>query len=151
VPGHVRRRMASPENPLTARAHKLGITLIEREWVPSSRRAHECSEFARAADRLDAFHALLLKAYWAEKKDLHDWSVLQAAAAIAGIDAAAMKSAVESGALRSAVDQRVAAAHELGVHAVPTFLVADRLVIQGAQTADAFRTAFQRLGIAPRG
>ena len=41
--------MGRTDNPLTQRARSLGITLAERAWVPSSRRAHECTEFARAA------------------------------------------------------------------------------------------------------
>jgi predicted DsbA family dithiol-disulfide isomerase len=57
-----------------------------------------------------------------------------------------MKEAVESGALREEVDRRVKEAHGLGFHAVPTFLIDDRLVIQGAQTLDVFRRALERLG-----
>jgi predicted DsbA family dithiol-disulfide isomerase len=142
--------MAAPDNPLTARARALGITLVEREWVPSSRRAHECTEFARAGGRLQPFHAAVLEAYWSQGKDIHDWAVLEAAAGRAGVDATAMRAAVEAGALRAAVDERVEAAHQLGIHAVPTFILADRLAVQGAQTLDVFRRAMQQLGIPPR-
>jgi predicted DsbA family dithiol-disulfide isomerase len=91
------------------------------------------------------FHAALLAAYWSEGQDLHDWGVLDAAAAKAGVDSAEMRAAVEAGQLRAAVDDRVEAAHELGIHAVPTFLIAGRLIVQGAQTGEVFRRAFARL------
>jgi hypothetical protein len=49
-------------------------------------------------------------------------------AVAAGLDAAAMRAAVEAG----------------------TFVIANRLAVQGAQTVDVFRGALARLGIAPR-
>lgn len=144
MPPHIRAKMKSPDSPLAQRARALGITLVEREHVPSSRRAHECTEHARAAGKLEPFHAALLVAYWSEGKDIHDWDVLAAAAVQAGLDAAAMRADVESGAQARAVDARVAAAHELGIHAVPTFVIADKFLVEGAQTGDVFRAAIAR-------
>ena len=67
------------------------------------------------------------------------------AARTAGLDAPAMRAAVEGGAFRAAVDERIAAAHELGIHAVPTFVIADTYAIQGAQTADVFEKVLAKL------
>ena len=150
LPPEIRARVSSPNNPLKARARELGLTMVERERIPSPRRAHECTEYARTHGRLEPFHAALLRAYWSEGKDLHDWDVLGAAAQQASLDADDMRSEVESGALRDAVDERIRGAQELGIHAVPTFLVADRIVIQGAQSLDVFRRAMQQLGVKPR-
>jgi predicted DsbA family dithiol-disulfide isomerase len=135
----------SPRNPLRSRAAQLGITLVERDRIPSSRRAHECTEYARSQGKLEPFHAGLLKAYWTEGKDLHAWDVLADTATTAGLDAAAMQASVESGAQKRVVDERVAAAHELGIHAVPTFVIADRFAIQGAQTIDVFEHVMKQL------
>ena len=150
MPAHIRARMSAPDNPLKLRARQLGIELVEREWVPSSRRAHECTEHARAQGKLEPFHAAVLRAYWSEGKDLHAWDVLEDAARQAGLDPAAMRAEVEAGARRDEVDRRVAAAHELGIHAVPTFVIADRLAIQGAQPLEVFERAMQRVGATPR-
>jgi len=87
-----------------------------------------------------------LRAYWSEGRDIHDWDVLAAAAAEGALDAARMREAVAAGSFKAAVDERVAVAHDMGIHAVPTFILDDRLVIQGAQTVDVFRAAMQRLG-----
>ena len=150
IPEYVRARMGTPDNPLTLRAQQLGIKLVERAWIPSSRRAHECTEFARAADRLEPFHAAVLQAYWSEGSDIHEWAVLEAAAAKAKLDPAAMHAAVEAGTFIRTVDERVDAAHAQGIHAVPTFVVDDRVMIQGAQTLDVFRSVMARLGAKPR-
>lgn len=146
LPDHVRARAGDPDSPLEQRARQLGIELAERTWIPSSRRAHECTEHARAHGKLDAFHAAVLRAYWTDGKDLHAWDVLEAAAQAATLDPAAMRAEVTAGTWKQAVDDRVAAAHELGIHAVPTFVIADRLAIQGAQTLDVFERAMQRVG-----
>jgi predicted DsbA family dithiol-disulfide isomerase len=150
LPEHIRARKDSPHDPLKRRAAELGITLVEREWIPSSRRAHECTEFARAQGKLERFQPNVLKAYWSEGKDIHDWAVLEAIATDAGLDAAAMRAAVEGGAFAREVDERVQAAHELGIHAVPTFVIAERFAVQGAQTVDVFEQVMKRLGVAPR-
>jgi predicted DsbA family dithiol-disulfide isomerase len=142
--------MASPTNPLKLRARALGIELAERDWVPSSRRAHECTEYARAERKMDGFHALVLKAYWSEARDIHAWPVLEACAATAGFQPDAMRAAVEAGQLVQAVDERVEAAKELGINAVPSFVIDKHYVVPGAQTADVFEKVFAQIGVGPR-
>ena len=134
-----------PDNPLQARAKQLGITMVERDRIPSSRRAHECTEYARAQGKLHTFHAAVLKAYWTEGKDLHDWAVLEELARGAGLDASAMRDEVSNGAWKTAVDERVQAAHDIGIHAVPTFLFADKFIVQGAQTLDVLEKVMARV------
>jgi len=120
-----------------------------RDVIPNTRRAHEATEFARAQGRLEPFHAGLLTRYWTHGEDIHDWAVLEAAARDAGLDAAAMHEEVDAGKWKGAVDAFLREAAELGVHAVPTFLIGGRFVIQGAQDALVFRHAFERLKLVP--
>ncbi len=135
----------SGRSPLQARAQALGITLVERDVIPSSRRAHECTEYARERDKLPVFHASVLKAYWTQGRDIHDWAVLEEIAHAAGLDGKDMREQVAAGQYKHAVDERVEAAHELGVHAVPTFLFADRFAVEGAQTFETFDKVMQRV------
>lgn len=139
-----------PDNPLQARAKQLGITMVERDRIPSSRRAHECTEYARAQGKLHPFHAAVLKAYWTEGKDIHDWAVLEELARGAGLDAVAMRDEVTAGTWKTAVDERVQGAHDIGVHAVPTFLFAEKFIVQGAQTLDVLEKVMARVISEPR-
>lgn len=150
LPEHIRARTQSPDNPLTSRAKALGLTLVQRDHIPNSRRAHECTEYARAQGRLGAFHHEVLQRYWSRGEDLHDWAVLRGAAADAGLDADAMQREVEAGQWRAAMQAGLDEAAELGISAVPTFIVGNRFVIQGAQDADVFRHAFAKLGVTPK-
>ena len=71
--------------------------------------------------------------------------MLRAAAEQAGLDPARMEREVKAGQWREAMQRGLDEAAELGVSAVPTFLVGERFVIQGAQEARVFRQAFERL------
>lgn len=145
LPPHIKAMKARPDNPLQARAKELGITLVERDRIPSSRRAHECTEYARANGKLHEFHAAVLKAYWTEGKDIHDWAVLEELARTTGVDAAAMREQVTAGTWRRAVDDKVNGAREIGVNAVPTFLFAEKFIVQGAQTLEVLEKVMARL------
>lgn len=151
MPAYIRERIRDPDYPLRSRARELGLDLVlEREVIPSTRRAHQCAEFARSQGHLEAFHRAVLRRYWAQGEDLHDWACLRAAAHEAGLNADTMQREVEAGAWRAALEAGLAQAAEVGVHAVPTFLVGGRFVIQGAQDAAVFRHALAKLGVTPR-
>lgn len=145
LPEHILAKANAPDNPLTQRAQALGIKLIEREWIPSSRRAHECTEYARSEGRLEPFHRAVMKAYWGAGKDIHNWSTLESAAREAALDPAAMRTAVQAGRYRRVVDDRIASARARGLDGVPTFVIGGERVLRGAQEAQSFRAAFENL------
>lgn len=145
LPERIKQSIADPNNPLTARAKALGLTINHREHVPNSRRAHECTEYARAHGKLELFHHSVLERYWSRGEDLHDWAVLRAAASDAGLDGAEMEREVTALRWAQATTDGIAAAAQLGIQAVPTFIVGNKFVIQGAQDARVFRQAFERL------
>jgi predicted DsbA family dithiol-disulfide isomerase len=61
-----------------------------------------------------------------------------------------LRGAVEEGRYRQVVEDAIREAQELGISAVPTFIIGDRFAIQGAQDDTTFRNAMQRLGVKPR-
>lgn len=144
--------MAIPDNPLVTRAKQLGLAMrFDRQLIPSTRRAHQAAAWARSKGAFETFHHELLRRYWEAGDDLHAWETLEAAAKVAGLDGGALRDEVSSGRWKPALDDALAEAAELGVHAVPTFLVGERFVIQGAQDRQVFAHAFERLGFSPRG
>ena len=86
LPDYVRQGMKDPNNPLKLRAAKAGLTMVQRDIIPSTRRAHEAAEYARAQGRLEPFQAAILRRYWSEGQDLWQWSTLRAAGEEAGLD-----------------------------------------------------------------
>jgi predicted DsbA family dithiol-disulfide isomerase len=153
LPEAIRARMNRPDNPLQQRAKELGLPLVERDRVPSSRRALKANEFVRGLglDKLDAFHSAVNARYWGRGEDLSQWPVLESAALEIGADPIAMRTEVESGAFDDALEQRIEAAHQMGVHAVPTYAFfrdgEPVFAIQGAQEWSVFQRAAERLGL----
>lgn len=147
LPAYVRERMRDPNNPLKRRAEREGLTLVRRAIVPSTRRAHEAAELARAHGKLQPMHAALLRRYWTEAQDLYALDVLRGAAVEAGLDPDELQRAIEAETFRAAVEASVREADELGIHAVPTFVFDDRLAVQGAQELPVFHAVMRRLGV----
>ncbi|MCU0696898.1 MAG: DsbA family protein [Myxococcaceae bacterium] len=151
LPERIRAYMADPNNPLSTRARAMGLTMVTtRDVIPSTRRAHQAAEWARSQGRFDPFHHAVLERYWVRGENIHDFQVLRAAAVDAGLDGETLEREVASGRWKDAMEAGLAAAHEVGVNAVPTFIVGDRFVIQGAQDGRVFAQAFERLGHTPK-
>ena len=124
--------------------------MVRRDLVPSTRRAHEAAEYARAKGKVNQMHAVLLRRYWSEGQDLYAMDVLRGAAAEVGLDPDELERAIETGAFRPTVEGYIRAAHEMGIDAVPTFVFDERLAVQGAQELPVFRQAMARLGATPK-
>jgi len=150
LPAYIREKMKDPNEPLKLRAAREGLKMVRGEIIPSTRRAHEAVEFAREHGKLESMHAALLKRYWEQGQDLYSLDVLRGAAADAGLNPGELQAAIEAGTYRGAVEQGVQEAHELGIHAVPTFVFEDQFAVEGAQELPVFRTAMERLGAKPR-
>ena len=127
--------------------------MVRRDIIPSTRRAHEAAEYARAKgpkSKLNRMHAVLLRRYWSEGQDLYAMDTLRGAAAEVGLDPDELERAIETGAFRPTVEAYIRAAHHQGIDAVPTFIFDGRLAVQGAQELPVFRQAMARLGVEPR-
>ncbi len=145
----MRARASDPNDPLKTRAEREGLVMVRREIVPSTRRAHEAAEFARAHGQLSPMHAALLRRYWSEGQDLYSFETLQGAAAEVGLDPDELQREIEAGTYRPAVEASVREANALGIHAVPTFVFDRRLAVQGAQELPVFRQVMSELGVEP--
>jgi predicted DsbA family dithiol-disulfide isomerase len=150
LPDYVREKQKDPNNPLKARAKALGLTMLDREFLPSTRRAHEAAEFARERGRLEPMHAALLRRYWTHGEDLYKMETLRGAATDAGLDPDELQQAIEAGTYKKAVEAAVAEARALGVRAVPFFVIREELAVEGAQELRVFKSAMQQLGISPK-
>ena len=147
LPAAIRARMADPNNPLKRRAAQMGLTMQDHEIIPSTRRAHQATKWAGGQGKLDAMHEQLLKRYWTLGEDIGQWPALRAAAQDAGLDPDAMQEAVDSGTFQAEVDSDLEEAQELGIQAVPTFVVGEKHAVQGAQEAEVFRRLLRQLGV----
>ncbi|UQX89137.1 DsbA family oxidoreductase [Jatrophihabitans telluris] len=95
--------------------------LIEAAWVSGGYPAQR-----RAADELFASH-------FARGEDIADPGVLGAVADRAGLPSHVLEQALSEPAVAAAVEDSLVEAAQLGIQAVPTFVVDRRIAVQGAQ------------------
>lgn len=88
---------------------------------------------------------VLFRYYFQEGADVGDHDVLLEAVAQAGLDVDAAREVLESDALRDAVLDQIRTAYDTGVTGVPSYLLAGRFSIPGAQPADVLSKFIERV------
>jgi predicted DsbA family dithiol-disulfide isomerase len=131
---------------LEAEAGGAGIDLrFERiERMPNTFKGHRLVAWSR---RFDVQHELaenLFSAYFEQGLDVGDDQVLLAAAAAAGLDESAVGEVLTGDACAAEVEADLSRASNIGVTAVPCFLLAGRFALPGAQETAVIRQFVER-------
>lgn len=141
-----------PPTPIEQRSSGLGITFTRgRTWTSNSRLALEAAEFA--AERGDGmrFHRAMFKAYFEDLVDIGNLDVVVRIGAAAGLPESELREALTRGQYRATVDEGIQEAQEIGVTAVPTFVLDEKYGIVGAQESRVFEDLLQsKLGQSPK-
>lgn len=109
-----------------------GLAFGDRKMTYNSRLAQELGKWAEAKGRGEAFHKAVFAAYFAEGQNIALPEVLAQAAVAAGLAAEEAMKAVNSRQFKEAVDKDWMRSRQLGVNAVPTFMI-DGARLVGAQ------------------
>ena len=142
--------MKDPNNPLKRRARRGRVDDGGARGHPLDAPRAPGGRVRPRARHARAVAAALLRRYWSEGQDLWQWDTLRGAAQEAGLDPRRCSGRVEEGHYRQVVEDAVREAQEMGIQAVPTFVLGDRFALQGAQEYAVFQQAMQRLGVKPR-
>ncbi len=121
--------------PVMEQAERLGLK-IDFEGMkrtPNTLDAHRLIHWAGIEGRQTAAVDALFRAYFAEGRDIGDRDVLADIADSIGMDASVVRRLLGSDADRDDIRARDAHSRKMGVRAVPTFIVAGRHAVPGAQ------------------
>jgi predicted DsbA family dithiol-disulfide isomerase len=154
--GKPRRQMTQPGDPPTymeQRADGLGIRFTRgREWTSNSHLALEAAEFAAEHGDGMRFHRAMFKAYFEDLEDIGKLDTIVRVGKEAGLPEEKLREALVSGYYRPGVDEEIAWAQQVGVSAVPTFVLGGKYAVVGAQDAAVFEELLQtKLGRSPKG
>jgi predicted DsbA family dithiol-disulfide isomerase len=143
-------RIAETHTRLAALGKEAGIDFrfdrIAR--APNTLDAHRLIRWA-AADGLQTRTAMaLFRRYFEEGEDVSDAGVLRSAAEEAGLDGAAIGRLLAGDADRDTVRGEARAAADMGITGVPTFVVAGRYAISGAQPPETWTRLMDELDAA---
>ena len=127
------------------RAAALGLDLNPSPREPDTTDAHRLMHWAGLEGAQTRVMSGLLRAHWQEARDIGDAAELARIAGAAGMDAALVTRLLASDADRDEVAARERHARDRGVNSVPTFIVANRHAISGAQPASLWRQVIEDL------
>jgi len=124
--------------PVVAHAEKAGLTInFEMMQVtPNTIDAHRLIHWAGIEARQLLVVDLLFKAYFVEGRDIGSHEVLADIADMAEMDAALITRLLASDADIADIRARDAHSRDMGISAVPTFVVANQHAVPGAQPTD---------------
>ena len=122
-----------------------GVTYGPPDVISNSRKALEVTELARDRGLHEPVHTRLMHAYWSEGADIGDEETLLGLVAEAGLDSGEAKAALEDGRYAERVDASTRQAQLLGIHAIPAFALAERLLLLGAHPHEVFERAVAQL------
>jgi predicted DsbA family dithiol-disulfide isomerase len=112
---------------------------------PNTLDAHRLIHWAKEAGAEGAVVEALFRAYFVEGRDIGDHAVLAEVAAAAEMDGGAVASRLASSEDREAVRQEIDWARQIGITGVPTFILAGRYALVGAQPAETIAEAIVQL------
>jgi len=117
---------------LKAAADQAGLPLTDRDKVYNSRLAQELGVWADMKGPGDEFHLAVFKSYFADGDDIGDISILVDLAASVNLPGEEAREVLESRQFSEAVDSSWERSRQIGITAVPTFLIGNRPLV-GAQ------------------
>ncbi|SEQ24114.1 Predicted dithiol-disulfide isomerase, DsbA family [Loktanella sp. DSM 29012] len=124
--------------PIVEHAQKAGLTINfdAMTRTPNTLDAHRLIHWAGIEQRQTFVVDLLFKAYFIDGRDIGDHEVLTDIADTAEMDASVVGKLLASDADTDDIRKRDAHSREMGVSAVPTFIVANQHAVPGAQPVD---------------
>jgi predicted DsbA family dithiol-disulfide isomerase len=113
--------------------------------VPNSQKALHVTELARDRGLHEPVHSRLMRAYWSEGADIGDEETLVGLVGEAGLDGEEARSAVADDHYAERVQASTREANQHGIHAIPAFVLGDRLLVLGAQPEELFERAVEQV------
>lgn len=141
-------RAAGLDRQIADRAAALGITLGAVRRQPNTFDAHRLIHWAGIEGAQDRVVAAIMRAHWQDGRDIGDAGTLAQIAAEAGMDGDVVARLLASDADRDTVAARETHARDHGINAVPTFVIANRHAVPGAQSADLWTRVMDELAAA---
>jgi predicted DsbA family dithiol-disulfide isomerase len=128
-----------------ARQAGLAIDFSRIKRMPNTLNAHRLIHWAGLEGRQTPVVSALFRAYWREGRDIGDMATLAQIAGEAGMDPTVVERLLASDADRDDLIARDIDARKKGVSAVPTFLIAQRHVVSGAQPTELWEQVIAEL------
>lgn len=112
--------------------------------TPNTLAAHRLIDLAQQQGKGDAVVEALFRAYFLEARDIGEHAVLEAVAESCGLGRAALEARLADAAERRRVVELEESVRELGISAVPTFVMGRRYGVSGAHPPESLVQAIRQ-------
>lgn len=137
-------QMRAQHEQMAAAAAAVGLDFAWEQIVPSnSYAAHRLLHYARSVGREQAVTDRVMRAWYSQGAAIGDPAVLVDLAAEAGLDREATAQLLAGDEFGIDVRTDEALATQIGISAVPTFILDQKFAVQGAQPVEALRRALE--------
>ncbi len=130
-------------------AQGLRLPMGEREKSYNSRLAQELAKWAESQGEGDCFHEAVFRAYYVDGRNIGKIDELVRIATSVGLPEKEARTVLEQGTYKKDVDLDWACSHQLGVTAVPTFVIGERAVV-GAQPYEVLEQFLKSCGVSKK-
>ena len=130
-------------------AQDAGLPFAERGMTYNSRLAQELAKWAETRGSGEAYHRAVFRAYFVQGINIGKIEELAALAKDLGLPAGEARAVLERRDFKEAVDRDWARAHQLGIRAVPTFILGPQILV-GAQPYEKLTALMAAAGITKR-
>jgi len=113
-------------------ADEEGLPLSDREMTYNSRLAQELGKWAESQGKGEEFHNAVFRSYFVDGKNIRQLPVLVELSKSVNLSGEEAQKVIEKREFKEAVDLDWSRAREMGVTAVPTFVMNEKMVV-GAQ------------------
>jgi len=134
-------RMQRAEAAIREAAEAAGLPLNRPALLPNTRLAHEIGRFAESKGLDDAYHQAMLRAYFAQARNIGDTQVLADIGAAVGMVRDEILETLETGRYRADIERATDAAFAGGIRSVPNFIFGSGKRFSGAQPYEEFLRA----------
>ena len=131
-------RLARAEAAVREAIHEAGLPLNRPPLVPNTRQAHEVGLLADTHNLNDAYYQAVLRAHFAEARNIDDTEVLAEIGLALGMAREEILETLHTGRYRAEIDQVTPEAFQRGIRSVPNFIFASGKKFSGAQPYDQF-------------
>ena len=125
-------------------AAKMKMTLKRPPVQPRSRLAHEAAKWADKHGRFEEYNLALFRAFFEYGKDIGNIEILKELASDLKLDAEALHISLKNGDYTAFVLADEQEARQVGVRAVPAFVVNGEVVAAGVQSAERLHELLSR-------
>jgi len=112
--------------------------------TPYTMYSQEATQYAQEHGKFNEFHHAAYKALWTDGKNLADFQILKEITESCGLDWPELEQRLKSGHYRGIIQAQHQEALDLGVHAIPSFLIG-KYVFSGAHPYDFFKRVTEKV------